>query len=84
VDNGPAVLLYGPEIPPQVYFRMGMIQMSHSDEVYDCAVNSMIIGGDIIFHRECIEIVYGVSQAEVAEANRGPTRSPAGITHLVR
>jgi hypothetical protein len=77
-------LLYGPGLPPIVYFRMGAIQMSHPDNVYDCAVNSVQIGGDVIFHAECIALVYGAEKAEELVAARGPNAPTPEITHLVR
>ena len=80
----PGRLLYGPELPPIVYLRIGRVQFSHTDEVYDCAVNSVQIGGDVIFHAECIALVYGAEKAEELVAARGPNAPKPEITHLVR
>ena len=52
--------------------------------VYDCAINSVTIGGDTIFHFECIEQIYGTVKALEVVAARGPNAPTPEITHLVR
>jgi hypothetical protein len=48
----------------------------YDERVFDCAVGSMLVDGH--FHRPCVEVVYGVDAAVVAELTREAT------AHLVR
>jgi hypothetical protein len=78
------VLVYSKDFPSLYWVGAHGEINFYPANVYDCAVNSITIGGNTIFHFECIEQIYGTVKALEAVAARGPNAPTPEITHLVR